>query len=113
MWWPAAMRQSLHILRSSTFAKQQILTNLKAYTMKKILLTIAILMTMAFSANAQCDVFFNWNDADNETNRYVGDDFSFNLPAAHGSEYDYNAPLGNGLLVLTALGVGYAIKKKH
>ena len=70
--------------------------------MKKILLTIAILMTMAFSANAQCDVFFIWNDA-----------FSFNLPAAHGSEYDYNAPLGNGLLVLTALGVGYAIKKKH
>ena len=81
--------------------------------MKKIFITIAILMTMGLCANAQCDVFFNWNDADNETNRYVGDDFSFNLPAAHGSEYDYNAPLGNGLLVLTALGVGYAIKKKH
>ena len=81
--------------------------------MKKILLTIAILMTMAFSANAQSDAFFNWNDADNETYRYNDNGITFNLPTAHGIEYDDNAPLGSGLLILTALGAGYAIKKKR
>ena len=80
--------------------------------MKKIFITIAILMTMAFSANAQSDAFFNWNDADNETYRYNDNGVTFNLPASHGVDYDSNAPLGSGLLILAALSVGYATKKK-
>lgn len=80
--------------------------------MKKILFTIAILMTMAFCANAQSDGFFRSygnNDYTNRTN-----DNTFILPNAHGTDYDYDsAPLGSGLLILTALGAGYAVKRKR
>ena len=69
-------------------------------------------MTMAFSVNAQSDGFFNWNDADDETFRYNENGIIFNLPASHGVDYDSNAPLGSGLLILAALSVGYATKKK-
>ena len=80
--------------------------------MKKILFTIAIIMTMCFCANAQRDAFFTWNDADNEIYRGAGDP-SFALPTSHGGNDDVEAPLSSGLLVLTALGAGYAKKKKH
>ena len=70
---------------------------------------------MGFCANAQSDAFFNWNDADNETYRYNDNGVIFNLPAMHGNAFDDQAPLGCGLLILTALGVGYTVKrnKKH
>ena len=71
-------------------------------------------MTMVFCADAQCDAFFMWNDADNETFRYIDTDAGIKLPAAHGVNYDCTAPavpLGSGLLVLTALGVGYVMKR--
>lgn len=80
--------------------------------MKKILFTIAILMTMAFGTNAQSDAFFKWNNADNETYRDIDKDIGFALPTAHGCEYDSEAPVGSGLLILTALGAGYAIKRR-
>ena len=80
--------------------------------MKKTLFTIAILMTMALSASAQSDAFFKWNNADNETYRDIDNGISFALPTAHGYEYDSEAPLGSGLLILTALGAGYAIKRR-
>ena len=80
--------------------------------MKKILFTIAIIMTMCFCANAQRDAFFTWNDADNEIYR-SGSDPSFALPTSHGGNDDVEAPLGSGLLVLTALGAGYAVARKR
>ena len=80
--------------------------------MKKILLTIALIITMGLTANAQynSDGFFNsWDKGD----RYSNDDMNFVLPTAHGNGTDANAsPLGSGLLVLTVLGAGYALKKK-
>ena len=79
--------------------------------MKKILFTIAILMTIALSATAQRDAFFKWNDASNETYR-TGESINFTLPQAHGADYDSEAPLGSGLLILTALSAGYAIKRR-
>ena len=80
--------------------------------MKKILFAIAIVMTMGFAASAQ-DGFFKWNDGDNEIYRGSSDDFSFTLPTEHGYETDAQAPLGSGLLVLTALGAGYAVARKR
>ena len=82
--------------------------------MKKILLTIALVMTLSFGAKAQfelTDAFFNdWAESD----RLAGSGFSFVLPTSHGFGEDTpSAPLGSGLLVLTALGAGYALKKKH
>ena len=82
--------------------------------MKKILFTIALIITLGLTASAQySDGFFN--DWDNGLDRTgTGNDIGFVLPASHGNGLDTpSAPLGSGLLVLTALGAGYALKKKH
>lgn len=84
--------------------------------MKKLLLTIAVVLTMGLCANAQyaggMDSFFNdWNDVSNGLERDLFD--IPNLPNAHGYQDDASAPLGCGLLVLTALGAGYAIRKRN
>ncbi|MBQ3843351.1 MAG: hypothetical protein II817_00015 [Bacteroidales bacterium] len=81
--------------------------------MKKILFAIAIIMTMGFAANAQSDTFFKWTDGDNEIYRETDDNYIFTLPDAHGYETDEQAPLGSGLLVLTALGAGYAVARRR
>ena len=84
------------------------------YKMKKILFAIAIVLTISLTANAQGrDSFFSWNDADNETNRYTNDTTDFNLPVQHGSNDDTTVPVGSGLLIMTALGAAYALKKKQ
>ena len=83
--------------------------------MKKILFAIAIVMMMGFTANAQSDGFFHsWDDY--EENRIS--DFKPVIPAVgliNGGAYgnDVNAPLGSGLLVLTALGAGYAMARRR
>ena len=80
--------------------------------MKKILFAIAIVMMMGVTANAQ-DSFFKWNDASNEINRTIEDNADpFALPVYHGAENDPDAPLGSGLVILTALGAGYAVYRK-
>lgn len=82
--------------------------------MKKIILAFAIVMTMEFCANAQTDGFFRVNNVeDYDYRNEPNSGFDFSLPQSHGYEYDTNAPLGGGLLILTALGAGYAMKKKR
>ena len=77
--------------------------------MKKTLLTIAITLGLAFGATAQSDGFFgNWNNADD---RDVNDELP-SLPD-HGLFGNQGAPLGSGLLILTALGAGYAALRKR
>ena len=79
--------------------------------MKRIILTLAILMTMAICANAQSDGFFRSYCDNDYTNRT--EDNYFILPNAHGTNSDYDsAPLGSGLLILTVLGAGYAISRR-
>ena len=80
----------------------------KIEKMKKTLLTIAITLGLAFGASAQSDGFFgNWNNADNR-------DANGELPSLpnHGLSDNQSAPLGTGLLILTALGAGYAVAKR-
>ncbi|MBQ7532333.1 MAG: hypothetical protein IJT45_01375 [Bacteroidales bacterium] len=86
--------------------------------MKKILFAIAIVLTIGLTANAQGrDGFFNnsYNDY-NRTDVYPGS--NLDLPnqggLVNGGEYgtDEPAPLGTGLLILTALGAGYAVARK-
>ncbi len=81
--------------------------------MKKILLAIALVLTMGFGAKAQIglgltDSFFNdWAQSD-----LMREVTLINLPTDHGLTGDVNAPLGSGLLVLTALGAGYAMARR-
>ena len=83
--------------------------------MKKFLFSIALTITLSFGAKAQylgmSDSFFNdWTQSD----RLDIGGFSFVLPASHGFGEDTpSAPLGSGFLILTALGAGYALKKKR
>ena len=77
--------------------------------MKKLLFTIVLLITLSVATNAQNDGFFNWNNNYDADERLTGIEFS--LPNGHGDINDHNAvPVGSGLLILTALGAGYAIK---
>ena len=77
--------------------------------MKKVLLAIAVVLTMGLCANAQDgrDAFFGgWEDMENR-------DLFPTLPEVHNYQEDASAPLGGGLLVLTVLGAGYAIRKRN
>lgn len=79
--------------------------------MKKILFAIAIVMMMGFTASAQRDSFFNdWEDIGNGLDRDPID--MPTLPSSHGWTDDVSAPLGSGLLVLTALGGAYMIARR-
>ena len=82
--------------------------------MKKILLATAFIIMMAFGANAQGrDSFFNTWDNDGGNNRDITD---LSVPYHNldtQASGDGEAPLGSGLLVLTALGAGYAVYRKR
>lgn len=79
--------------------------------MKRIVLSIALVLAFGLGANAQKDGFFNdWDDVSNGLDR-TGIEMP-SLPGGHGESGDVTAPLGTGLLILTALGGAYILKKK-
>ena len=87
--------------------------------MKKILLAVAIVLTVSFSANAQRggkDTFFmDWEDVSNGLDRDPDPTAGPYFPGfpQHGETTNQSAPLGSGLLILTALGAGYTLSKKN
>lgn len=83
--------------------------------MKKILFATAIVLTIGLTANAQNkqDSFFSGWDDNGWSNRDIST-ISFVLPQnGLGHTDNEPAPLGTGLLVLTALGAGYAVARKN
>ena len=87
--------------------------------MKKILFAAALVLAFGLCADAQRggsrDGFFtDWDDVSNGLDKF--DDFGNGLRdpgfPGHGGG-DTPAPLGSGLIVLTALGTGYAVAKKR
>lgn len=88
--------------------------------MKKILFALALVLTIGLTSNAQRGgdgYFTDWNDISNGLDKF--DDFDNGLrggvpglPGQGGGGNDTPAPLGSGLLVLTALGTGYAVAKR-
>lgn len=85
--------------------------------MKKIVLAIALVLALGFGAKAQIglsDAFLNdWGSSDLLRDSGFGLVIFPGLPGEHGGMGDVpGAPLGSGLLILGALGAGYAIIKK-
>ena len=76
--------------------------------MKKILLVLSLVITIGFGASAQSDGWFKASGEDSYNERNA----SFGLPTEHGMTNDQSAPLGEGLLILTAMGAGYAIARR-
>ena len=86
--------------------------------MKKILFAIAIVLTIGLSVNAQSDGFFSNFNNDNYNDRGIGSGNVNIIAPNHGlegyAEGDGTAvPLGTGLLIMTALGAGYAVAKRR
>ena len=92
--------------------------------MKKTFLTIAIVLGMSFGAKAQDGMLamqgglFGLGETSDNTSPlwFLNTDRTYgllDLPDSHGLPDDQNAPLGGGALLLTALGVAYALGKKH
>ena len=85
--------------------------------MKKIIFAIAIVLTMGFSAGAQQnDAYFtDWGSnglrVDNPNNDLSLPIVGLITGGQFGSDYD--APVGSGLIILGALGAGYALRKKR
>ncbi|MCR5036676.1 MAG: hypothetical protein K6A73_05080 [Bacteroidales bacterium] len=79
--------------------------------MKKILFAIVIVMMLGMTVNAQRDGFFS--NYDNYNREGGSDPVPGIVFPEHNDTNDANdTPLGTGLLVLTALGAGYAVARK-
>ena len=81
--------------------------------MKNILVAIAFIFTLSLGVGAQSynDSFVDWTDSD--VNRTTVD-WAIVFPTTHFTNTDQNgSPLGSGLLILTALGAGYAVTRKR
>ena len=85
---------------------------MRRLAMKKIYLVLVLTLSMSFNVFAQySDSFFN--NVDNDPYNRLSDNTLLNLPQnTIGTPNNESAPLGNGLLILTAIGLGYAIKKR-
>ena len=84
--------------------------------MKNILFAIALVMTMSFGASAQrgSDSFFSYDNGFEDRMDMNDPNGLLGLPSgAIGGIGNQDAPLGSGLLVLTALGAGYAVARKR
>lgn len=79
--------------------------------MKKIFLAIAIVFMVSFGAKAQSDGFFREGGVDDYSGRT--DSPTPLVPTGQvGTIPDSDAPLGGGLLILTAMGAGYVIARR-
>ena len=78
--------------------------------MKKILFAIAFVMVMVLGASAQSDGWFKASGDDYSQRAGTSPDIA--LPGSHGLTNDQASPLGEGLLILTAMGAGYAIARR-
>lgn len=80
--------------------------------MKKILLVLSLVMAVAFGANAQ-DGFFRGDNSMQRTGTPGVDEPLVPHGTVGGILDQEAAPLGSGLLVLTALGAVYLVRKKR
>ncbi len=79
--------------------------------MKKVFFTLVLMVAMSLAANAQ-DGFFQGEGGSYDRDGGSGSTPNIGLPV-HNQGADQPAPLGSGLLVLTAFGAGYALRKRN
>ena len=78
--------------------------------MKKVLVTLSLVLTLGLGASAQSDAFFSYSDVDNQNRQSNGLPA---LPMRGQSDDQPAAPVGSGLLILAGLGAAYALKRKN
>lgn len=80
--------------------------------MKKVLVTLSLVLTLGLGASAQSDAFFSYSDVEtpNRTGTELG--ATPGLPM-RGQNTDQTAPLGSGLLLLAGMGAAYALRRKN
>ena len=85
--------------------------------MKKITMTLVILLGLTLGAFAQEGGLFGKGPSRGTENGYFrptdSSDPLLNLPSKHGENTDEPAPLGSGVLVLAGLGAAYMVAKKN
>ena len=72
-----------------------------------------MIIVLAMNIKAQSDGFFRYHEIKGDRH---GENGMLLLPDVHGLEYNYpavNAPIGNGLLLLSSLGVLYLVNRKQ
>lgn len=82
--------------------------------MKKLALTIAILIGLSLGAFAQGGLF-GYGDVPSSENTQAGnrDGVALILPGSHGSDDDQTGtPVGSGVLLLIGFGAAYALKQR-
>ena len=91
--------------------------------MKKLTITLALVLGLAMTTFAQGGSMFHRENSGDNGNAVYQDRSYFSkadgdtpimpgLPI-HGSNESQNAPLGSGIVLLTALGAAYLVGKKH
>ena len=88
--------------------------------MKKLLMATAIVLGLSMTTFAQSSMFHRENSGNNGNAIYQersfftkeGGEATPSNPG-HGQGTNQNAPLGSGIVMLTALGAAYAVAKKR
>ena len=92
--------------------------------MKKTILTIAIVLGISFGVFAQGGGMMGYGPTKMQTNDWGATNwnttqdwlrtggFALFLPTAHGTNDNYNSPIGSGALLLVGFGAAYAMKKR-
>lgn len=85
--------------------------------MKKLALTIAVVLGLSLTTFANNDGGLFQRGASETTNGVYGDrgmrDGFPGLPDSHGGTGNADAPLGSGMAILFGLGAAYMVAKKH
>lgn len=79
--------------------------------MKRYIITLVLALGLVFNLSAQNDGFFAYSNYDNRQDSEWGE--MPGLPQSYGLTSNQSAPLGNGLLILGGLALGYAVRKKN
>ena len=82
--------------------------------MKKLALTIAIVLTMGLSAMAQDGGLLNRGVSfDKQDRNGLRDNGAPVVPGEFGTDNNFDGPLGSGVAVLLGLGAAYLVGKKR